>query len=1111
MAVDEDWDGAEAWAHDDGGHDGAGVPPPVAHPMVRSALPAREPLAALSAWSVLEALSPRTYTNPRDLLDGGGALVRFTETELPWAEPAEPRQNYAAYYRVGLGSVDMRGATRGILQSFGWDEGTVQPQGGRALLGMILLDSRGAPVASGTSVSSFGWALPLVLGQNLSGMVRWGEVEEKVVEALNELLCVPDPEVPGKLAPLSWGDVDRAHRYLLGKFGVPEEFVEGPGVAFGFEQRIRPGVVPQPYLLNSFLLGSIEKAHGLTASDDPPMALGAYMGLYEAAAPVDVLGDRKGLSSLLSPGLVPPARWPAPGGNPLVTLQQAAVNAVLADPAGSSGLTAVNGPPGTGKTTMIRDVAAGNIIRRAKAMASADDPETMFEKVKLGGGRTVYVLDRSLRGFEMLVASSNNKAVENVSRELPLLSAVDPGAGVPRYFRTTSDFVAGISLDPKAAPRGEGAGTWGLMSAALGNSGNRSAFMERFWWNEDHGIRTWLRIAKGEDVKVAVKDGKGNQVGTRAPYLLRAERVPKGRAAALRAWREVRGRFEEALREVERRRGLLTAHAAALAALPALEAEVAAARAGVVAGGEDAAGLALRHARATTRHAEALAELERSRESAPRGVDGEPGAPARVMWEADRDEVMARVELYRKTLETLSKAMEAMGRDGVAAPGAGALAAAEARLSEARREVGRGRPADGASVVDDAFFDAGHEAWNLASPWMGPELQDLRARLFGLAMEVHEAFALAAAVPMLRNLAAYSEVTGNGSPGAMAEYAPDLWSTLFLVVPVVSTTFASVGRMLDGLPPASLGWLIVDEAGQATPQAAVGALAACRRALFVGDPLQVEPVTTLPGRLVTRICDHFGVEPDAWVAPNASAQTLADRASPLKATFSTGDGERDVGMPLLVHRRCQEPMFGISNRVAYAGQMVHAAGPGSGRVARPSAWFDVTGPHEGKWCEAEGEFAAGILRRMAEGGRIPDAFFISPFREVAANLRRRLATEASRFAPDGAAWARDRVGTVHTFQGREAASVVLVLGAGGPGHGGARKWAGRTPNIANVAVTRAKERLYVVGSLSAWGGNGAFAAVADALPSVSTAKAPRKPEADPDEPRETGLRSLQRR
>jgi hypothetical protein len=53
-----------------------------------------------------------------------------------------------------------------------------------------------------------------------------------------------------------------------------------------------------------------------------------------------------------------------------------------------------------------------------------------------------------------------------------------------------------------------------------------------------------------------------------------------------------------------------------------------------------------------------------------------------------------------------------------------------------------------------------------------------------------------------------------------------------------------------------------------------------------------------------------------------SAQTLADRASWFGTDIMTDDGDIWVGSPLRVHRRCENPMFKISNHVAYNGLMV---------------------------------------------------------------------------------------------------------------------------------------------------------------------------------------------
>jgi ABC-type branched-subunit amino acid transport system ATPase component len=160
-------------------------------------------------------------------------------------------------------------------------------------------------------------------------------------------------------------------------------------------------------------------------------------------------------------------------------LQQAAVNLSFQE-LREGGIQGINGPPGTGKTTLLRDLVAGVVAARAEAMACFDDPSTAFihsgERINFSSSWLhLYRLDPRLKGFEMIVTSSNNKAVENVSAELPGLHAVAEDAPELRYFKTLSDAL----LERE---------TWGLCAAVLGNIKNRNHFRNTFWWDKDVGF-----------------------------------------------------------------------------------------------------------------------------------------------------------------------------------------------------------------------------------------------------------------------------------------------------------------------------------------------------------------------------------------------------------------------------------------------------------------------------------------------------------------------------------------------------------------------------------------------------------------------------------------------
>jgi superfamily I DNA and/or RNA helicase len=172
-------------------------------------------------------------------------------------------------------------------------------------------------------------------------------------------------------------------------------------------------------------------------------------------------------------------------------------------------------------------------------------------------------------------------------------------------------------------------------------------------------------------------------------------------------------------------------------------------------------------------------------------------------------------------------------------------------------------------------------------------------------------------------------------------------------------------------------------------------------------------------------------------------------------------------------------MFSVANSIAYEGLMVFAKEP------RPSAirdvlgepgWFDVRGTAEEKWCPEEGEVVIGLLRRLANKPVPPNLYIVTPFVVVQQNLRKLIRDSGilQGWAANPDDWLRERIGTVHVVQGREAEAVILVLGAPAVEQGGARNWAGGRPNLLNVAVTRAKETLYVVGNRQLWRVAGVF-------------------------------------
>lgn len=724
---------------------------------------------------------------------------------------------------------------------------------------------------------------------------------------------------------------------------------------------------------------------------------------------------------------IPKGRWPENPAYGLSLLQCIAVN--VASKQDENPVVAVNGPPGTGKTTLLKDVIAERIVERThKLLALKKDTDWLLEDTAI----------EAVMASSIIVASSNNKAVENISKELPALSKIDKRyQDEARHFRSVAQ-----------------SGDWGLFCAVLGKSNNRKLFKKTLKQLENHLkglndhfqffhfynslkkqtaqtcedviIRFVSRWKKSSQLTAIIDEIEGSRIRKEhkdffVDFCHSLQLVNDDKASVEKfayGWTQLSDEhWDQALNAIDALRKQWFARKLAEQAL------------------EDK-----------------LVKTEQSFTSAL----------------SDYSEMHSDINDQQYSRWGLEPTKHLLTKDSYQTHKDEEPHQAEARLQQ-------------------------------SSPLGSEAINHSRTKLFIAALALNEALIERAAKEFksstFKDLA--SLIDGKLETKELKPHHKKLWAMLFLFFPVVSTSLASVENQFRLMQqPEGFGLAMFDESGQAVNYHVAGLLQRCRQAIFVGDPIQLEPVVAMPANIdlaiardFLEISDKDGEHKwgDDYLITESSAQSIADKA----CNYYSEIGDRPVGIPLLVHRRCTEPMFSIANSIAYDNKMVLASPPFKWNALQ-SGWVHVAEQPDsinghGYFNYTEAKAAIELVQHlcetqpsMVEGG----VYIITPFSKMRSSIAKQWniafknsnnhswmqkAFGSGKRNSDLKEFSKENIGTVHTFQGKEASTVILCTAASSVRKNtGGIQWVNSKPNLINVAVTRAKHHLFVLGNIEDW-------------------------------------------
>lgn len=874
-------------------------------------------------------------------------------------------------------------------------------------------------------------------------------------------------------------------QYFDGAEAEPEKFNNAVKIllekfdAFSDNSRVRllSDVETDATNLHSFFIDDLKKAENVEYDILNDYLFGFNGRRYDLDSKSDsVKFDPQLFSDILQPKNYPLGRFPSKTKFSLYFMQQIAVN--LSSGADGRKLRSVNGPPGTGKTTLLKDIFAELVVKQTKHILDLNDrtlkgsPETVYFNEQSIGELPEFIAENGI-----IVASSNNGAVKNIVDELPKKSEIDKTLlselEEADYFWKLSNekLMSRWDEDQKgfvlSSETMEEENNWGIFSREGGRAENMS------------GILTCLRhihkyLCEEYEPDMGVYNLFKEQYETVSRIRSQTQKLAgsypdyRNKCSCLNRLRAV---FEA---------DKLTMQEETSSKINALNLKL--------------RGYAEEISIIKTRSEELSAkqeQLKKTRDQLNLCLSSleKPSFLNRLFRKKENEEfqknlndinkqileIISEEREYQKEINTLESKLKRLSQESDQCKKDIDISekALNDRIESRKHEIASLETA--VSNYEDEISKYGlrpldmnvdYENLQLSDPWFGENYRIEQSKLFITALRLRKQFLyenrknLEAAIRIWSSQNKYLE---------NKRVISAAWNWINFTIPVISSTFASFSKMTRNLGVASLGHLFIDEAGQAIPQAAVGAIMRSKYVMVVGDPSQIKPVLTLDSSILSMLASHFGVT-EKYLSDSASVQTLVDSASKYGFYRSQEKSEDSwIGIPLWVHRRCAYPMFTISNEISYQNLMVH----GNKRYGK-TGWFDIGGNASDKYVDEQGEFLKQKIQSMIEENpeindknKSDTIYVITPFTNVAYKLSQKL--NEIGFTRYDEHHKPTNVGTIHTFQGKEAPIVFMVLGADSQSKGAAR-WAVSEPNMMNVAATRAKEEFYIIGDKALYKG-----------------------------------------